>query len=152
MLVALGAVVVRTEPERNTVRRDYGVAALRDHGNGRRTQANAEDLWHGGTKSRSSRLPLVLARSVARQPSVYRVGIEAGMGIRLALAHHRRNVVHELGIGPDSHDGSRSERYESGHRRHGSDRRHRLRRGWPGVQGPGATPAAQVGIVAVHIE
>jgi NitT/TauT family transport system substrate-binding protein len=87
----------------------------------------------------SDQLTSFLKKDLARESAVHRLRTEAGQGLCLALADHRRDALSESRTWPGPNDGTRLERYERCDRRHDSDHRHRLRGGWRRVQRDGAS-------------
>src|SRR5258708_15348893 len=87
LLVAVGAALVWAESECYPLRGDHGIAVVRDPRHGRRTETDAEDLWHGGSQLWSPRLQPVLVCAAARESFVHRFRAQEGMGICPALTY-----------------------------------------------------------------
>src|SRR6266853_722257 len=107
LLDPAGGPLVRLEGEGDPVRRADGLAALGDDCNGRRSQADAENLWHGWTKSGSEGISSVLVGAVARQLASYRFRSKTGFRFRLALADSGRNDFPESWFRSTTDDGPR---------------------------------------------
>src|SRR5450432_754488 len=109
LLVASGPALVRTQSECHSLRRSDGIVTFRYARHGRWPQANAQDIWPGRTQPWRQRIQAVLVRTAASESPVHRLWTQAGMGLCVAIAHHRRNALSEPWPWPGADDGTRLE-------------------------------------------
>src|SRR5882724_5925419 len=107
LLDPAGRPLVRIDGEGHSVRRADGLSALGNDCNGRRPQADAEDLWYGWTQSGSEGISSFLVGAVAGQLAIHRFRFETRFCFRLALVNSGRNDFLESWPWSTADDGPR---------------------------------------------